>query len=74
MLRSRLAEGEREGLGARVEEGDLKGSVGNRAVLPDELVKPRFGDRAVALAIHIDSVRAAGRLPVEQHAEWRGGR
>jgi hypothetical protein len=48
---SGLAEGEREGLGASVGEGDLEGAFGNRAGLPDELVEPRFGDRAIALAV-----------------------
>ena len=33
-----LAEGERVGLNAGIEEGDLEGAVGDRAGLPDELV------------------------------------
>ena len=40
---SRLAEGEHVGLGARVEEGDLEGAVGDRTGLADQLVQPRLG-------------------------------
>jgi hypothetical protein len=72
-----LAEGERVSLNARVEEGDLEGTLGNGARLADELVEPRFGDRAVALVVDVGPVRGARRLPLDAHAEphgrpWRG--
>lgn len=51
-----LAEGKREGLHAGFEEGDLEGAVGDGALLPDELVEPLLGDRAVALAVSVRSV------------------
>jgi hypothetical protein len=66
------AEGEGVGLDARVEEGDLEGALADRARLADELVEPRFGDRAVALVVDVDAVRGARRLPVEPHAEPHG--
>jgi len=64
---SGLAEGERVGLGARVEEGDLEGAVGNRAGLADELVQPLFGHHPAALVVDVGPVRRTRRLPVKQH-------
>ena len=72
MHRLGLAESERVGLRAGVEEGDLEGVVGDGAGLADELVEPRLGDRAVAVAVHIASMRGAGRLPIEEHTEPQG--
>ena len=66
------AEGEGVGLDAGVEEGDLEGAVGDGAGLADELVQSLFGRRAVALAVHVDSVRRTRRLSVDEHAESRG--
>ena len=59
-------------MNARVEEGDLEGALGDRAGLADELVQPRFGDRAVALVVDIGSVRGSRRLPVDAYAEPHG--
>jgi len=46
-------------LGAGIKEGDLRGAVGDRA----ELIEPGLCNCAAALAVHVASVRAAGRLP-----------
>jgi hypothetical protein len=46
-----LAEGEGVGLDPGIQEGGLEGAVGNGAWLAEELVEPRFGDRAVALVV-----------------------
>src|SRR5215472_573142 len=59
-----LAEGERVGLSPWIEECDLEGAAGDGARLADELVQPLLGKSAVALAVHVGSVRLAGRLPV----------
>src|SRR5215218_6010741 len=72
-----LAEGERVSLNARVEEGDLEGTLGHQAGLADELVQAWFGDRAVALVVDVGPVGGARRLPLDAHAEphgrpWRG--
>jgi len=55
-----LAEGERVGLDLGVEEGDLEGTVGDGAGLADELVQSLFGDRTIALAVHVGAVCGAG--------------
>src|ERR1700733_5229925 len=75
--RPALAEGERVGLGAGVEEADLEGVVGDAAGLADELIEPRLDDRAVAGLVGVGPVRRAGRLPVDERPEpdgrsWRG--
>jgi len=62
--RTELAEGERVGGHARGEERDLEGALGDPFGLADELVQPLPGDRAVALAVHVEAVGRAGRLPV----------
>jgi hypothetical protein len=64
-----LAEGEGVGLDARIQEGGLEGALGNGAGLPDELVEPWFGERAVALVVDVGPVGGARRLPVEGHPE-----
>src|SRR6266498_2170050 len=69
MVRSGLAEGERVGLGARVEEGGLEGAVSDGAGLADELVHPLVREGAV----DVGPVRLAGWLPVEQDAEPHRG-
>jgi hypothetical protein len=60
-----LAEGEHVGLGARIDEGDLEGAVGDRAVLTDQLVEPRIGNRSVAWLVDVDAtcpIRGVGCL------------
>ena len=60
---------------AHVEEFDLELAIGDATGLSDELVEAGLRDRAVAVSVHIDSVRIAGRLAVDPHAEptWRAG-
>jgi hypothetical protein len=65
-----LAEGERVGLDPATGEGDLEGAVGDGAVLPDELIQPLVGHRAMALAVNVDPVRRARRLFVDEHPVW----
>src|SRR4051794_37155707 len=62
---------EREGEGPQpgVVEGDLERAAGDRAVLADQLVQPRLGDRAGAIGIHVVPGVVARRLPVEAHGE-----
>src|SRR5262249_39177275 len=64
-----LAEREREGLDAGVEERDLAGAIGNRPALPDELVEPLLDDGAVALIVGVAAVGLVWRLAVDQGAE-----
>src|SRR6188472_155005 len=52
-----LAEGKRVGFSAGVEEGDLEGVLGDGTMLADELVQPRFDNRAVAVPINVNTLR-----------------
>ena len=70
-LQRALAEGERADFDAGLKERDLRGPLADRPGLADELVQPLLGDRAMALAIDVDAVGGAGRLPVEEHLEPR---
>ena len=54
---------------AGVEEFDLEQSIRNGPGLPDELVKPLFRDRAVALLVDVGAVSIPRRAPIEQNAE-----
>src|SRR5437016_2947861 len=56
-------------LHARIEKLDFEHSIGNRLGLPDELVEPLFGGRAVALLVDVSSVSIPRRAPIEEHAE-----
>jgi hypothetical protein len=38
----------------------------------DQRIQPRFGNRAVALDINVDSVSSVRRLAIEGHAKSRG--
>ena len=66
-----LASPEREDISlyAGVEEFDLEQSIRNGLGLPDELVKPLFVNRAVALLVDVGAVSIPRRAPVEQNAE-----
>src|SRR4051812_46493284 len=66
------AERERESLDARTKKLDFELAIGDGLRLPDQLVHPLFGRRAVALFVNVDAVRRARRLPVDQHAEFHG--
>jgi hypothetical protein len=50
------AECERKRLYARIEKLDLELSIGYGARLPDQLIQPLFGHRAVALLINVEAV------------------
>jgi hypothetical protein len=50
-------------------ELDLELPVSDGLGLPDQLIHPRFGYRALALVVDVDSVRDARRLSIDQHAE-----
>ena len=49
-----LAEGERVGLSARIEKGDLGGAVGDGAGLPDQLMGPAAPGTSVRFNVRID--------------------
>ena len=70
-----LAERERVGRGAGIEERDLESPLGNVPVLPDELVQPLLAEHTGAVLVRVGAVIRAGRLPVDEHAEpHRGSR
>jgi hypothetical protein len=52
-LRSGSAERERESFHARVEKLDFELTIGDRLLLPDQLIKPLLAHRAVALPPHL---------------------
>jgi hypothetical protein len=68
-----LAERKRVGFSAGVEEGDLEGVLGDRTLLADELVQPRFDASALALAVNVDAIGLVQRLPVQTYLEPYGG-
>jgi len=47
--------------------------VGDGARLPDELVEPLLGDRAVTLIVDVNAVRRTRRLSIDAHAKAHGG-
>src|SRR5215208_591755 len=63
------AERERKSLDARIEELDLELSIGDGLRLPDQLIQPLFGERAVALVVDVVSVSGARRLSVDEDAK-----
>ena len=65
-----LAEGEREGLYARIEKLDFELSIGDGLRLPYQLVYPLFGDRANALFVNVNSAGRGRRLPIDQNAKF----
>src|ERR1700694_490191 len=67
------AEGERKRLHARIEKLDLELSISDGLLLPDALIQPLLGHRAVALVVDVNSVSSARRLPIDQHAKSHGG-
>lgn len=62
-----LAERKRVGFSAGVEEGDLEGVLGDRTMLADELVQPRFDDSALALAVNVGAIGLVQRPPVQAY-------
>src|SRR5919202_329629 len=67
------AEGEREGLHARIEELDLELAVEDGPRLADQLIQPLLGHRALARGVDVAAVRLARRSPVEPHPKADGG-
>jgi hypothetical protein len=67
---------EREGvhLGAGIEEGDLEAALGDVFGLPDQLMQRLLLEGAATVAVHVASVRASGRLPVDEDVRPYGAR
>ena len=63
--RTHLAEREGECLYASTEEFDLEGSIDDGFRLPNQLIQPLFGDRAVAAIVHVKATSVTGRLSVD---------
>ncbi len=59
--RSRLSEGEGIGLDAGIQEPDLEAAVGDRAVLPHQLVQAVLRHDAQAVGIGVGAVAGARR-------------
>src|SRR5215208_6648913 len=72
MLCNGSAERERESLHARTKKLDFELAICDRLLLPDQLVHPLFGHRAVARFIDVNAVSSARRLSIDQHAEFHG--
>src|SRR5260370_15445137 len=66
------AERERESLHARIEKLDLELPISNGLRLPDQLIEPLFGSRAVALLVNVTAMSRARRLSIEEHAKAHG--
>src|SRR4051794_26156656 len=66
---SALAEREHVGLGAGLQERDLKRPLADHVVLAYELVQAAAAEEAVAILVDVLAVRAARRLAVDEHAE-----
>jgi hypothetical protein len=52
-----------------VEKLDLEQSIADRLRLPDQVVQPRLGKSAVALAVDVNTVGIAWRHPIEENAK-----
>src|SRR5271154_3497008 len=61
------AESESIGLGAWIEEADLKGMIRHRAGIADQLIKPLRRHDAVPFRIDIDAMGRARALAVDGH-------
>src|SRR3984885_16013904 len=65
----RLTEGERKSLNSRIKEFNLKGSVFDSTLLPDELIETGIPDLTGAVRGGIKSTIVAGRGAVQCHPE-----
>ena len=63
------AERESVGLNARIEKFDFERAVGDRAVLPDELIQTLLVDDTLTVGVSVSAVIGAGSFAVEGHAE-----
>jgi hypothetical protein len=66
------AEREDKRLHARIEKLDLELPISNGLRLPDQLIQPLFGHRAVALLVNVTAVRRLRRPSIEEHANAYG--
>ena len=66
------AEGERESLHARIEKLDLELTISNRLRLPDQLIQPLVGHRAVTLLVNVNAISRARGPSIEEHAKAHG--
>ena len=66
-------EGEGIGLHAGIKEFDGEGVVCDRSALANELVEPLRGDSPLTRGVRVHTVRGAGRLAVQRHAETHRG-
>ena len=71
-LHRESAERERKSLHARIEKLDLELSISDGLRLPDQLIQPLFGHRAVALFVDVDAVSSARRLSIDADAKAHG--
>jgi hypothetical protein len=65
----RSAESKRKRFYPLIEKLDLELPVNDGLGLPDELVQPLFGNRAISLIIHVKSVSGAWRISVNQNSK-----
>src|SRR5262249_926196 len=66
------AKREYECLSAGIKKLDLESSVLDRLRLSNQLIHSLLVDDAVAVLVHVDSVRLAGWLPIDQHSKSDG--
>ncbi|HEX6557065.1 MAG TPA: hypothetical protein VF026_30155 [Ktedonobacteraceae bacterium] len=66
------AEGEHKRLHACIEKLDLELAISNVPRLPDQLIQPLVGHRAVALLVNVTAVSCAWGLSIEEHAKAHG--
>jgi hypothetical protein len=59
------AERECKRLGAGIEELDLEAAIGNRSLLPDQLVQTLLVYAAVTVGVHVEAVSGTWRLAVD---------
>src|SRR5580658_3140900 len=71
-LRRGSAERERESLQPRIEKLDFELTVGDRLLLPDQLIQPLLGHRAVALFVDVNAVSRARLSSIDQNAKFYG--
>ena len=64
-----LAECERIGLNAGIEELDLEVSIDDATGLANQLIHALFNRHAVAALVDVEAMRGRGRLAVERHAK-----
>jgi hypothetical protein len=67
-----LTKREVKGVNPRIEKFDFKGSVYDRAFLPDELIEPRLSNFAGAVRASIDPAIFTWNSAVKRHPEANG--